>query len=248
MVGAVARPDQRVGSPGARPRGVALKLRKFVRHWVHAPSPPARWITNRFHALYYYRRRQTWQNTTWLGTDVLKCPLDLWVYQELLHELRPDWIIETGTAFGGSAAYLAALCDLLGQGRVVSVDIEARNDRPSHPRIEYLTGSSVDPAMVEAVRRRVAPGDRVVVILDSDHSRDHVLAELRAYHSLVGVGSYCIVEDSNVGGHPVAPELAPGPMEAIRAFLAENDSFAVDPSREKFYLTFNPGGFLKRVK
>jgi len=223
-----------------------LKLRKLVRHWIHAPSSGR--VTRRFHRLYYDRRRETWRNTTWLGTEVLKCPLDLWIYQELVHELRPDWIIETGTAFGGSASYLASLCELVGHGRVLSIDIETRPDRPSHPRIEYLTGSSIAPETLAEVRRRVRPEERTVVILDSDHSRDHVLAELRAYHPLVGLGSYCIVEDSNVGGHPVAPELAPGPMEAIRAFLAENDAFAVDRSREKFYLTFNPSGFLKRVK
>ena len=225
-----------------------LKVRKFVRHWSYAPRLRARWITNRFHALYYYRRRQTWRNTTWLGVDVLKCPLDLWVYQELIYELRPDWIVETGTASGGSAAYLASLCDLLGNGRVLSIDLEAREGRPVHPRIEYLTGNSVDPATLAAVRERIGVGGTTLVILDSDHTRDHVLAELRAYQDLVGLGSYCIVEDSNVGGHPVAKEFGPGPMEAIRAFLAENDAFEADRSREKFYLTFNPSGFLKRVR
>jgi cephalosporin hydroxylase len=234
--------------PRGRAREVPVKIRNFLRHWRYAPRLATRSITNRFHALYYYRRRQTWRNTTWLGVDVEKCPLDLWIYQELIHELRPDWIVETGTAAGGSAAYLASLCDLVGGGRVVSIDREVRSDRPVHPRVEYLAGDSADPETLEAVRARVAPGARVLVILDSDHSRDHVLAELRAYGELVGLGSYCVVEDSNLNGHPVAQEFGPGPMEAIQAFLAENDAFEVDRSREKFYLTFNPSGFLKRVK
>jgi cephalosporin hydroxylase len=225
-----------------------VKVRKFVRHWSYAPRLRARWITNRFHALYYYRRRQTWRNTTWLGVEIEKCPFDLWIYQELVHELRPDWVVETGTACGGSAAYLASLCDLVDRGRVVTIDVAEREGRPDHPRIEYVRGDSVDPAVVEGVRARIAPGERTLLILDSDHRRDHVLAELRAYQGLVDVGSYCIVEDSNVGGHPVAREFGPGPMEAIRAFLAENDAFEVDRSREKFYLTFNPSGFLKRVR
>jgi cephalosporin hydroxylase len=227
---------------------VSVKLRKLVRGWIYERALVARWITNRFHKLYYYQRERTWRNTRWLGTDVLKCPLDLWVYQELLYEIRPDLIIETGTAYGGSASYLAALCDLLGCGRIVTVDALARPGRPAHPRVSYRTGRSTDPAIVAELHAMVRPGDRVLVILDSDHSEQNVLAELRAYHGLVSVGSYCIVEDSNVNGHPVSGEFGPGPMEAIRAFLRENDAFEIDRDREKFFLTFNPSGFLKRIK
>lgn len=226
----------------------AVKIRKLVRHWSYAPSLRARWITDRFHALYYYRRRQTWRNTRWLGIEVEKCPLDLWIYQELMHELRPEWVVETGTAHGGSAAFLASLCDLLGHGRVLSIDRQVAPGRPAHPRVEYLCGDSLAPETLRAVGERLGPRPRALVILDSDHRRDHVLAELRAYRRFVPVGGYCIVEDSNVGGHPVAREHGPGPMEAIRAFLAEDDGFEVDRSREKFYLTFNPGGFLRRVR
>lgn len=224
-----------------------MKIRKVVRRAFYASPAVSRWITTRFHKLYYYERERTWRNTRWMGIDVLKCPLDLWVYQELLHELRPDLIVETGTAFGGSAAYLASLCDLLGNGRIVSVDALAREQRPVHPRITYLTGFSTDPAIVADVHSRVRPGDRVLVLLDSDHSKENVLAELHAYADLVSPGSYCVVEDSNVHGHPVAREHGPGPMEAIRAFLRENQAFEVDREREKFFLTFNPSGFLKRV-
>ena len=227
---------------------MSVKVRKGIRQWLYGRAIVSRAITNRFHELYYYERDQTWRNTRWLGTDVLKCPLDLWVYQELLHELRPDLIIETGTAFGGSAAYLASLCDLLGKGRIVTIDAKQQPGRPSHPRVRYRTGLSTDPAIVAELHGQVRPGDRVLVILDSDHSEQNVLAELRAYHELVSVGSYCIVEDSNVNGHPVSSEFGPGPMEAIHAFLREQDAFEIDREREKFFLTFNPSGFLKRVK
>jgi cephalosporin hydroxylase len=224
-----------------------VKVRNAVREAVYAPPLVSRWITRRFHELYYYRRARTWRNTRWMGTDVLKCPLDLWVYQELLHERRPDWIVETGTAYGGSAAYLASLCDLLGKGRVLTIDPVVRSERPEHPRISYLRARSPDAEALAVVERAVAGAGCVLVVLDSDHSRDNVLAELRAYHRFVTTGSYLVVEDGNVGGHPVAREFGPGPSEAIRDFLAENDRFEVDREREKFYLTFNPGGYLRRV-
>jgi len=98
------------------------------------------------------------------------------------------------------------------------------------------------------VRRAVAEDDRVLVLLDSDHSKDHVLAELRAYSGFVTAGSYLIVEDTNIGGHPVSTDAGPGPMEAVDEFLAENRTFAIDESKEKFFLTFNPRGYLRRTR
>jgi cephalosporin hydroxylase len=225
-----------------------VKVRKFVRQQVYGNPLVSRWLTRHFHRLYYYQREQTWRNTRYFGTDILKCPLDLWIYQELFHELRPDLIIETGTAFGGSAAYMASLCDLLDNGRIITIDALEREGRPQHPRVTYLSGFSTDAEIVSEVRSQVRPGDRVLVILDSDHSEANVIEELRSYHSLVTPGSYCIVEDSNINGHPVSREDGAGPMEAIHTFLAENDAFEIDRSREKFYLTFNPSGYLKRIK
>lgn len=206
----------------------------------------------------YYRRWQAGGQTivlSWLGYQTLKCPLDLWVYQELLTELRPDWIVECGTRFGGSALYLACLCDLLGHGRVVTIDTDAALQpvRPTHPRIDYLVGSSTDPAIVARVKELTGAGTatirgKILVILDSAHDRDHVLAELHAYAPLVPPGSYIVVEDSNVNGHPTNPEHGPGPWEAVDAFLAETDAFASDRARERFLLTMNPRGYLRRVR
>jgi cephalosporin hydroxylase len=199
----------------------------------------------RFHDRYYGSR--VWMDTYWRGVPTQKCPLDLWVYQEIIWSTRPDLIVETGTAAGGSALYLASICDLQGHGRVITIDIEDRPDKPRHRRIEYVSGrSSVDPAVVAHVRRR-ASGGQVMVILDADHSRDHVLAELRAYAPMVTAAQYLIVEDTNINGHPVLPEFGPGPMEAVQAFMAENGDFEPDDQREKFMLTFNPGAYLRRV-
>jgi cephalosporin hydroxylase len=207
-------------------------------------------VVDAFHRLYYNAREdsRTLGNTRFLGVDVQKCPLDLWVYQEILFETRPDVIIETGTAAGGSALYMASVCDLLGVGRIVTVDIEARPNRPVHARIRYVTGSSVDAKVVAEATRDIQIGEKVMVILDSDHSRDHVFAELGAYSGLVFPGGYLIIEDTNVNGHPVRPKFGPGPMEAVDDFLRAGPPFEIDTSREKFFLTFNPRGYLKRVE
>jgi cephalosporin hydroxylase len=202
-------------------------------------------IVDRFHELYYSDHKRTVGNTFWRGVQVSKCPLDLWIYQEILHEIRPSAIVETGTAAGGSALYLASICDLLGAGEIVTVDIDERA-RPSHPRVTYIGGSSIAPEVVARVRELVGDRKPVVVILDSDHSKDHVLEELRRYAPLVTSGSYLIVEDTNINGHPVLPDFGPGPMEAVETFLGESDDFSVDTTREKLMLTFNPRGFLRR--
>lgn len=186
-------------------------------------------------------------DTRWLGCRVLKCPLDLWVYQEIIHETRPEVIIETGTCDGGSALFLAHVCDALGFGRIVTVDIDARPRRPQHDRVEYWSGSSTDPAIVQRAAA-LAEGKRVLVILDSDHSRRHVLAELGCYSPMVQLGGYLIVEDTNLNGHPANPEHGPGPMEALDEFLRGTTAFEIDPNCERLFMTFNPRGFLKRVR
>ena len=218
-----------------------------------APRPvdPDREIVDRFHELYYssdYKR--TVGNTFWRGVMVAKCPLDLWVYQEILHERRPDVIVETGTFLGGSAYFMASICDLLGSGRVITIDVKGRRPErlPQHPRIDYRTGSSIDPDVVAGVRESVGTGERVMVVLDSNHHHHHVIAELRAYAPLVTESDYLIVEDTNVNGHPIRPDHGPGPMEAVDDFLAECEEFEIDAAREKFYMTFNPRGYLRRTQ
>lgn len=202
-------------------------------------------ITERFHLLYRDGKRVD-KDAWWRGARVIKCPLDLWIYQELLFELEPDLIIETGTMYGGSAFYFASLLDLLGKGEIVTIDKNLREGRPEHPRITYLTGSSTAPDMVQEARRRAEGPGVVMVLLDSNHKAGHVLEELRAYHELVTPGSYLVVEDTNINGHPVAADFGPGPMEALDQFLDENDDFEVDHQREKFLLTFNPHGWLRK--
>jgi cephalosporin hydroxylase len=201
-------------------------------------------VTEAFHRLYY--DTAVWKDTYWLGVPTQKCPLDLWIYQEILCEQQPDLIIETGTAHGGSALYLACVCDQLGHGEVVTIDIYPIEGRPVHGRITYVTGSSTDAEVVAHVDRLADGREGVLVILDSDHARDHVLEELRIYGRFVTPGGYLVVEDTNVNGHPVFLEHGPGPMEALETFLAETEEFETDVTREKFFLSFNPRGFLRR--
>jgi cephalosporin hydroxylase len=202
-----------------------------------------------FHNLYYHDAGEsTWRDTNWLGHRIFKCPLDLWIYQEILWEVKPEVIVECGTCLGGSALWLATMCDLLQKGRVITIDIDPPDGKPLHPRLTYLQGSSTSDHIVERIRRSIRPGEKVMVILDSDHSKDHVLNEMRIYSKIVSVGSYLIVEDGDINGHPVYPDFGPGPMEAIDEFFRENRDYLIDTKREKFLLTFNPHGYLKRIR
>jgi cephalosporin hydroxylase len=205
-------------------------------------------IIDHFHNLYYESKYETWGNTFWLGIQAQKCPLDLWIYQEIIFEIKPEVIIETGTANGGSALFLASLCDLLNKGQIISIDIEDKEGRPEHNRVIYLSGSSISPKIIEEVQSLIRGKDRIMVILDSDHHKEHVLRELEIYSKFVTKGSYMIVEDANINGHPVEPEFGPGPMEAVKEFLKENKIFIIDKTREKFYMTFNPDGYLQKIK
>jgi cephalosporin hydroxylase len=199
-----------------------------------------------FHRFYYLDMDRTWEDTRWLGRRIQKFPGDVWVYQEILCELRPDWIIETGTNWGGSAYYLASICELLGHGQVITIDIDAKPDPPQHERISYLAGSSTGSDVLGQVKAMTQAASTRMVILDSDHSYEHVSDELAAYSELVTPGSYLIVEDTNIAGHPVLRGLERGPYEAVEDFLAHRPDFQRDSSREKFKMTFNPGGYLRR--
>lgn len=216
-------------------------------------TPDEQAIADRFHELYYDKRvgpghHRIWEQTKWMGYPVLKTPADLWNYQEILHEIKPDLVIETGTYASGTTLFLAHVMDIIGKGAVVSIDIKELPLRARHPRISYLSGSSADPGVAEAAARHLEPGASCVVILDADHSKEHVIKEMDLFSPLVTIGSYMIVEDSNVNGHPVYPSFGPGPFEAIEHFLGKNSSFEADKSREKFLVSWNPQGYLRRVR
>ena len=208
-------------------------------------------IVERFHNIFYDSK--IWLSTKWLGIPTAQNPNDVWIHQEIIFAVKPDYIIETGTWHGGSAALWATILQQVNPtGRVITIDINdnvtAAKDLPIvKQRVEFLHGSSTDPKLVAEVAKRVQ-GKMVLVILDSDHHKDHVVAELKAYAPLVSKDSYLIVQDTNANGHPVLKNFGPGPMEAVKEFLAANDQFRPDREAERLMFTMHPKGYLKRIK
>jgi cephalosporin hydroxylase len=215
-----------------------------------------------FHRLFYDEASKglTWGSTTYFGIKLWKSPLDLHLYAELIHQIQPTLIIETGTAFGGSALYYAHLMDQLGHGKVLSIDLNPVNKTyPRHPRIDYLGGyssthlRSVKEAGLMAIEVAKGKG-AIMVILDSDHAAKHVEQELNCYASLVTPSSYLVVEDTNLNGHPIDPErgIGPnqkgeGPYEALERWLPKHPDFVVDkhlPAR----MLFSMHTWLKRER
>jgi len=186
-----------------------------------------------------------WAETYWLGRQVVKCPMDLWVYQELLVETMPDLVIETGTSGSGSAFFFATIFDHLGHGAVVTVD---KDEYPAlrikHPRIEYLVGDSVAPEVVHQVAERAA-GRRTMLSMDSLHTYPHVAAELEAYAGLVSPGCYCVIEDVFYADGEAGGDDPAWGGRAVHEFHERHPEFERDLSRERHLMTSNI--WLRRV-
>jgi cephalosporin hydroxylase len=200
----------------------------------------------------WFHEANVWKGMTWHGVRTLKLPSDIWNYQEIIFERGVEHVIETGTRHGGSALFFAeTLAARSARGPVVSIDIDGRSRQiPAHDGIRFLEGDSAAPEMVERALALLPAGrGPLFLILDSDHRRDHVLRELRAWVPRLRAGDYLIVEDTIVNGHPVRPEHGPGPMEAIRDYLAEAPALLVhDREREaKFGASFAARGHYIRT-
>jgi cephalosporin hydroxylase len=199
---------------------------------------------------------------SWMGVPIIQLPADVMATQEVIWTTKPDVIIETGVARGGSVLFMASLLELIGKGTVIGVDIDVRaHNRESierHPmakRVMLVEGASTDPAVVAQVRAKIPAGASVMVVLDSDHSRDHVLTELRSYGPLVTEGCYLVVADTILGHFDSERTLRKRskvwlkgnePLSALQAYLQETDRFEPDPVMNgKLILSSSPGGYLR---
>lgn len=173
---------------------------------------------------------------SWRGVRAIRYPTDLIVYAEIIHEQKPDLIVETGTRYGGTALFLADMCRLNNKGKVISIEIDEQYEAQKHPKLTNIRGSSIAPEVVEQVKESAK--ETALVILDSDHSAEHVSAELNAYAPLIHIGGYIIVEDI------YAEENTP---HAVEIFLKKNPNFVRDTDAEKYGIHAARDGFLKRV-
>ncbi len=217
-----------------------------IKEYLKSNDEEKRKVLDAFHELYYYS--ETFPH--WNGLNIFKTPQDLMVYAGIIFETKPDVIIECGTSTGGSSLFFANLFDIIGKGRVISIDIKRRDSFSKNPRITYLTGSSTSLGIISKVKSMINKKDKVMVSLDSDHRKGHVLKELILYSDFVTIGSYLVCEDTNINGHPVRKESGAGPMEALNEFLEKHNKnkFQIDKNKhEKFLFSYNPNGYLKRV-
>src|SRR5262245_55936735 len=217
------------------------------------------WITVGWTQKYSY-------SFTWLGRPIVQLPEDMIRIQEVIHRVQPDVILETGIAHGGSLIFYASLCKAVDRGRVIGVDIEIRPHNrkaiESHPLASYITlieGSSTDAATLTRVRCAIRPDERVLVLLDSNHTKSHVRAELDLYAPLVGPGSYIVATDGIMAAVAGRPGSKPGwewdnPSEAAREFAAANPQFKLEEPGFLFnegkiaeWVTYWPAAYLRRV-
>lgn len=204
---------------------------------------------------------------SWMGRPVIQLPEDMLRIQEVIYNVKPDVLIETGVAHGGSLIFYASLFRAMGRGRVVGIDIEIRPHNraaiESHemmPLITLIEGSSIAPDIVGAVQNQIKPGEKVLVLLDSNHSKEHVLGELEAYGPMVTEGSYIVATDGIMKEIPGAPRTNPdwtwnNPQDAVEEFLKTHSEFALVEPEFPFNegvvterVTYWPKGFLKRIK
>lgn len=181
-------------------------------------------------------------DSTWLGIPAVKNPADAWLYQEIIYKTKPNFILECGSFKGGGTLFLASMLDICRiDGRVYSIEIKNEKDLPTHPKINWIHGDSTDSKIIKKIVK-AAKGKRCLVILDSNHTKEHVLKEIESYASIVSPGSYLVVEDtwyhSGKGG----------PYDAVEEFLKQNINFKIDRDIHRYQTTNNPNGFLRRVK
>ncbi len=205
-------------------------------------------VTNTLFQMDLLESTNSFADVSWLGVPVWQDVLDLWSLQEEISALQPDLYIETGTYQGGSSLFVAHLFDLMGHGEVITIDVDKQHEL-SHPRVTYLVGSSTSPEIVSQVAERAAAATgHVMATLDSDHSEAHVYNELDAYAPMITVGSTILVQDGIIDtlNVPGTRALRPGPVPAIKRFLAENSTWASAERNGRWPITTHPMGWLRK--
>ena len=196
----------------------------------------------------------------WLGVPIIQTAEDMLMMQELIYREKPDVIVETGIAHGGSLIYYASLFEMLGKGKVIGIDIDIRDHNrkviESHPmfhRIEMIQGDSLAEDNLYKIQEMIPVESKVMVLLDSNHYADHVYMEMKKYDRFVNKNSYMVVFDTHtddIAQRGLADDsyVNNGPMTALRKFLAENDDYEIDKTYNKLYTSFSPDGYLKKIK
>ena len=201
-------------------------------------------------------------NFTWLGRPIIQFPQDIMAMQEIIWKVKPDLIIETGIAHGGSLIFYASILELIGYGEVlgIDIDIKGRNRKeieknPMHKRVIMLDGSSTSEEIVNKVNKIIQDKKKILVVLDSNHSHEHVLSELKIYSNFVSKGSYLVVFDTAIEDMPDKFYKdrnwgrGNNPRTAVREFLKTNNKFAIDYRiGDKLLISVSPDGYLKRIK
>jgi cephalosporin hydroxylase len=207
-------------------------------------SPAEKAIIDAFHRLFYIRT----PDVEYLGCGAQKAPSDLLLLHEVIMETQPDVVVEVGTSYGGSALWMAVHMQIVGKGRVITVDISDDVPDLNHPLITQIKGNSMDQSTFDAVQALIQPGESVAVVLDGDHTLPVVLHELKTFAGLTTVGQFLSVEDTNLNGNPVAPDWGPGPKEALDLWLGDPKTvgFEIDRALERRYL-FSYSTWLRRT-
>ncbi len=241
----IANPQQFMARVKARMALIKRRYRRMPRDYRQRFN-----MTLREWMIYHQTSLADPGRISWMGVTAFKCALDAWMYQEIIYRVRPDIVVEIGSDRGGSTLYFAHLLDLMGHGIVVSVDIDRSRFEVEHERINLVTGDSAAPETVAQVASYCVE-KRVLVVHDGGHTKEQVLRDLRAYADFVSVGSYFIVEDSIIDLFNPEDGLGrywDGPLPAAEQFLRERPDFVVDSECERYLLTNNPRGYLKRVE
>ncbi len=212
-------------------RLIQTRLGKRMRPWIEDR------IVRRVALTVLIKRTVNFENVTWLGKPIWQNVTDAWLIQESIIDGKVDFVVECGTNRGGSAFYMASIFDLVGRGRVLTIDVEKLHEI-EHPRIEFLVGSSTDQAVVDTVRDRIAKAQpqHVLVILDSDHTKAHVEREMDLYAEFVNVGDYMHVQDGCTDELFIFRQFRPGPLRAIESFVQRDNRFVIDDARSRRYL------------